>query len=95
MIQRSLELLSDFSCDGCNLEITSQKGFYCCRKCIGVELCRECMMQYRTGVVSVPLCSGHEFFDARTSEKIAAGVRVSRAEIDLCIAKLLEQYEIE
>ena len=54
------------SCDGCgSFPIPNHTKRLVCRSCIDIDICGDCLTQYRTKDISIPGCSDHEFLEIR------------------------------
>ena len=57
-------------CDVCGLQVSTSKGWYVCRTCPDVDLCRRCMDLYNSKAELLDKCQAHAFFEATTKAPV-------------------------
>lgn len=86
---------SGITCDGCECNVKLVRGRHVCRVCEDVDLCDACMPKYNGNSLTLPGCSGHEFFDAGfvVSELLKSPDFKNQTNVEVWLNRLKEQYD--
>ena len=57
-------------CDVCGLQVSTLRGWYVCRTCADVDLCRRCMDLYNSKAELLDKCQAHAFFEATSKTPV-------------------------